>query len=126
MQAAHIARVVAAGRIGFGVALVAVPQRITGPWLGRDAGSVGTQVVSRGLGARDVALGVGALVAPSSQLRPWVAAAIVADASDLGSTLAAGSSLPVRGRALVGAIASAGVILGAIAFAGLPSTPDAG
>jgi hypothetical protein len=125
MEAAHIARVVAAGRVAFGVVLVAAPQRVTGPWLGKDAGRVATQVVSRGLGARDLALGVGALAAPSSQLRPWVVAAIVADAADLTGTLAAGDSLPGSGRALVGAVAGAGVILGAIAFAGLPSRPDA-
>jgi hypothetical protein len=121
MNAAHVARLVAAGRIGFGIALVAAPERVTSPWLGSDAGHVGTQVVTRGLGARDVALGVGALLAPSSQLRPWVAAAIAADAADLGGTLAAGDALPLAGRALVGAVASAGVILGAISLAGLGS-----
>jgi hypothetical protein len=123
MNAARIARLVAAGRIGFGIALVVAPEQVTGPWLGRDAGRVGTQVVSRGLGARDVALGVGALAAHGSQLRAWVVAAIAADAADLGGTLAAGNALPRSGRALVGAVASAGVILGAISFAGLRSQP---
>jgi hypothetical protein len=124
MSPVHIARLVAAGRIGFGVALLAAPSRVTGPWLGEDAGRAGTQVVSRGLGARDLALGVGALVTPRSQLRPWVVAAIAADAADAASTLAAGSSLPRRGRVLVGAVASAGVVLGALSLAGLPPKPQ--
>ncbi len=119
MNAALTARLVAAGRIGFGVTLILAPGRVTGPWLGRDARRAGAQVVSRGLGARDLALGAGALVAPEAQLRPWVAAAIVADAADLVATVAAGDSLPLTGRVLVGAVASAGAVLGAIALAGL-------
>jgi hypothetical protein len=121
MSAVRTARLVAAGRIGFGVALIAAPERLTGPWLGRDAGRTGTQVVSRGLGARDVALGAGALGVPESQLRPWVLAAIVADTADLVATVAAGDSLPLAGRILVGAVASAGAVLGVVALVGLPS-----
>jgi hypothetical protein len=121
MNAALTARLVAGGRIGFGVALVAAPGRLTGPWLGRDAGRAGTRVVSRGLGARDVALGAGALGVPESQLRPWVLAAIVADTADLVATVTAGDSLPLAGRILVGAVASAGAVLGVVALVGLPS-----
>ena len=124
MNAAYVARLVAAGRVGFGLALLAIPERVTGPWLGKDAARVGTQVVTRGLGARDVALGAGALIVPSAQLRPWVAAAIVADAADLAGTLAAGDALPGSGRVLVGSVAAAGVVLGAIALAGLRSPAD--
>jgi hypothetical protein len=61
MNAALTARLVAAGRVGFGVALILTPGRVTAPWLGRDSGRAGTRVLSRGLGARDVALGVSAL-----------------------------------------------------------------
>jgi len=121
MNAALTARLVAAGRIGFGVALIAAPERLTGPWLGRDAGRAGTRVVSRGLGARDVALGAGALGVSESQLRPWVLAAILADTADLVATVTAGDSLPLAGRILVGAVASAGAVLGVVALVGLPS-----
>jgi hypothetical protein len=101
---------------------VAAPERVTSPWLGSDSGRVGTRVVARGLGARDVALGAGALTAPSSRLGPWVIAAIAADAADLSGTVAAGDALPRAGRTLVSAVAAAGVILGAISLAGLRST----
>lgn len=123
INAALTARLVAAGRIGFGVALILVPERVTAPWLGRDAGRAGTRVVSRGLGARDLALGAGALAVAEAQLRPWVAAAIVADAADLVSTVVAGDSLPLSGRVLVSAVASGGAVLGAIALAGLRPRP---
>jgi len=123
INAALTGRLVAAGRIGFGVALILVPERVTAPWLGRDAGRAGTRVVSRGLGARDLALGAGALAVAEAQLRPWVAAAIVADAADLVSTVVAGDSLPLSGRVLVSAVASGGAVLGAIALAGLRPRP---
>jgi hypothetical protein len=119
MTAALIARLVAAGRIGFGVALFVAPERVTSLWLGGDAGRPGTRVVTRGLGARDLALGAGALAVADSQLRPWVAAAIVADTADLVATVAAGKSLPLTGRVLVGVVASGGAVLGTLALAGL-------
>ena len=119
MNAALIARAVAAGRIGFGVGLILTPERLTTPWLGSDAARTGTRVVTRGLGARDLALGAGALAATPADLRRWVAAGMVADAADLVATVAAGDSLPVGGRVIVGAVASAGAALGAVALAGL-------
>jgi hypothetical protein len=121
MNAALTARLVAAGRVGFGLALIASPERLTGLWLGDDAGRAGTQVVTRGLGARDLALGAGALAARESELRPWVAGALLADSADLVATVVAGGSLPLRGRLLVAVIASGGAVLGAIALAGLPN-----
>lgn len=119
MNAALIARVVGAGRVGFGVALILTPERLTTPWLGSDAARTGTRVVTRGLGARDLALGAGALAAAPADLRRWVAAGVAADVADLVATVAAGESLPVAGRVLVGAVASAGATLGAVALAGL-------
>jgi len=121
MNAALTARLVAAGRIGFGLALIVSPERMTALWLGGDAGRAGTRVVTRGLGARDLALGAGVLAAAESELRPWVAAAILADTADLIATVAAGDSLPLVGRLLVGTVASGGVALGVMALAGLPA-----
>ena len=124
MNAALIARLVAAGRVGFGVALTLTPERVTTPWLGSDAARPGTRVATRGLGARDLALGAGVLAATEAELRRWVAAGIVADTADLLATLAAGNSLPRAGRLLVGAVASGGAALGALALAGLRAAPS--
>jgi hypothetical protein len=121
MNAGLTVRLVAAGRVGFGVALIVSPGRATSLWLGGDASRPAARVVIRGLGARDLALGVGALVVPESELRPWVAAAIVADTADLIGTVAAGGSLPRAGRIVVGALASGGAALGVMALAGLPA-----
>jgi hypothetical protein len=119
MNAALIARLVAAGRVGFGSALMLTPERVTTPWLGSDAARPGTRVVTRGLGARDLALGAGALASTPAGLGPWVAAGIVSDTADLLATVAAGNSLPRAGRLLVGAVASGGAALGMLALAGL-------
>lgn len=126
MNAALTARLVAAGRIGFGVGLILVPERLTTAWLGGDAGRTATQVVTRGLGARDLALGAGALAASEAQLLPWVAAAIVADTADLVATVTAGDALPLSGRVIVGAVAGAGAALGLVALAGLRSASGSG
>lgn len=119
MNATLIARLVAAGRVGFGVALMLTPERVTTPWLGSDAARPGTRVAARGLGARDLALGAGTLAAGGADLQPWVAAGILADAADLAATVGAGAALPRSGRMLVGAVAGAGAALGALALAGL-------
>ena len=121
MNAALTARLVAAGRIGFGLALIVAPERVTALWLGDDAGRAGTRVVTRGLGARDLALGAGVLAVAESELRPWVAAAILADTGDLIATIAAGDSVPLVGRLLVGVVASGGAALGVMALVGLPA-----
>jgi len=80
-------------------------------------------VASRGLGARDVALGAGALASAGGALPSWVAAAVLADATDLAATVAAGDSLPLAGRVLVGTIAAGGAALGVVALVGLRGTP---
>ncbi len=92
-------------------------------WLGRDAGRPGTQVATRGLGARDLALGAGTLAASESALRPWVAASILGDVADLIATVKAGDSIPVAGRVLVGSLAAGATVLGAAALAGLSRSP---
>ncbi|MDQ6806269.1 MAG: hypothetical protein M3065_15205 [Actinomycetota bacterium] len=125
MDARLTARLVAAGRIGFGLALIVSPGRMTAVWLGRDADRAGTQVVIRGLAARDLALGAGAIAVPQSQLWPWVAAGIVADTADMVATLSAGDPLPLAGRVLVAVVASGGAALGVMALAGLrPRSPS--
>lgn len=101
-------RLLAFARIGLGVAMLALPGRALRAWLGDlDRPS---RVLVRGVGARDVALGVGTLRAldrgdPSA--REWVTASGACDATDALATLAAGRSLPLRGRLLGVAVAGA-------------------
>jgi hypothetical protein len=96
---------------------------MTGPWLGRDARRAGTHVAARGLGARDIGLGAGALLAGRDALPVWLAAAVLGDAADLAATVAAGDRLPLSGRVLVAALAAGGAGLGIAALAGLRQPP---
>ena len=107
----------ALGRIAFGVGLVAAPQKVASGWLAEDAQRPPTQVAIRGLGARDVALAGGAVLAArdGAALRPWLIGCVVCDLADIASTLAAGAALPARARwgtvALAGSAAIAGAAL---------------
>jgi len=114
---------VAVGRIGFGAALLLAPRRFTEPWLGSDARRGGTQVAARGLGARDLALGLGTLASPPAALRAWVGGSTIGDLTDLLATVAS-DEVPLGGKVIVGALASGAVGLGVAALVGLSGQPD--
>ncbi len=119
MNAVKLARSIGLARAAFGVALLARPQRLSEPWIGSDALGAGTQVAVRGLGGRDLVLGLGTLASSGRDQQRWLAAGIAGDLADLTATLAAGRRVPLRGQVLVGAVASAGIALGARALSGL-------
>ena len=83
-------------RIAYGVALIAVPRRLALRWLGPDAERASLQVALRGLGAREVILHAGALLALSrgASVRPWLAASVAGDLTDVVATAAARRGLP--------------------------------
>jgi len=105
------------GRIALGVVAVAAPTLPTRPWVGTDAGRASTKTLARALGARDVALGLGTLLAQRhrSPVRGWLEASALADAGDVIATLADWGSRPRLGR--LGVIAAAAG--GAAACSGL-------
>ena len=75
------ATAVAAGRVALGVTALAWPSVPARPWVGAAADGVAARVFGRALGARDLALGLGALAAlqgpgaEAGSARAWVAAA---------------------------------------------------
>src|SRR5689334_8047649 len=94
-------------RVAYGAALVAAPARLTRGWLGAPADQPGTQVATRGLGVRETLLHVGALVAArrDAPLRPWLAASIAGDLTDITATFVARRSLPRRSVPATAAVA---------------------
>lgn len=99
---------IALGRLVFGVALVAAPRTAVGQgWIGAEAQRPAAGVLLRAVGARDIALAVGTLIAlkQGSSLKPWVLGGAIADGTDFVATLTAGQGIPLQGRASVGAIA---------------------
>jgi hypothetical protein len=112
VEARDLALSNARGRMAIGAALVLAP-RLAGPmWIGRDADSRAVKVLARGLGARDVAIGLGTAVAldRGAPVRGWLEGAALADGVDLISTLLAGHSIPAGKRRAVVLIAGASLI----------------
>jgi hypothetical protein len=99
----------ALARIAFGAGLIAAPQRVASGWLPGEAGRAPTQVAIRGLGARDIALAGGVILAArqGAGVRPWVVGCVACDLADIAATLGAGDALPARSR--WGTVALAGV-----------------
>lgn len=83
-------------RISYGLALIAAPRRLALRWLGEDANGAPVQVALRGLGAREAILHGGALLAlrGGAPLRPWLAASIAGDLTDVIATAAGRRRLP--------------------------------
>ena len=114
------ATAVAAGRVAIGVTALTWPLVPARPWVGADADNVAAQVFGRALGARDLALGLGALAAlqaPSSgdearSARAWVAAGALSDALDVVASVLSWRELPRFTRWLVAASAGGAALAG--------------
>jgi hypothetical protein len=101
----------AAGRVAIGAALLVAPRLSLGLWIGRDAAAGPVAAPARALGIREVALGTMALHVVDE---PDVGAGLLrtlalCDGVDLLATLAQRGTLPPAGRALIAAMAGAGV-----------------
>lgn len=116
MDARLLARLLACGRIGIGIALFAAPRTAARAWLGHEV-TPAAGLMARGLGARDLAIGVGQLVALDSDrdVDPWIDAGVAADAADATAALLGRRELPnkaVAGTAVVAlGAAAAGLAL---------------
>src|SRR5688572_16544515 len=106
------------GRILFGTVFISQPKVMDQGWIGKQARLPGAQVLTRAVGARDLALGLGGLQAAvrnDGSARPWMAAAALCDAVDFGATWSAGRRIPRKARTGVLAIASGAAVLSAVA-----------
>ncbi|MCU1489608.1 MAG: hypothetical protein JWM85_1013 [Acidimicrobiaceae bacterium] len=94
-----------------------MPGWVAAPWIGREAAATpGARLLGRALGGRDLALGLGALLAAQhdAPLRGWVEAGLLSDTGDTLATLLAFKKLPRFTRWLILA-----TTLGAVAAAAL-------
>jgi hypothetical protein len=114
-QARQLAEAVAWGRIAIGVTALVAPTVPLRPWVGRDfAWQPRAKLMARALGGRDLALGIGVILAlrHDAPVRGWVEGGGLADGCDLLASLLAFGKLPKGGRWLVlfstaGAVAAA-------------------
>ena len=128
-----VPRIMAGGlalnRILFGLNYIARPQSAGPSWIGRSARLPATQVMTRSQGARDVALGAGALCALARgkprEARIWVASNALADATDFAATWAARDRLPRRGARFALAVAGVSTAIATAAAIGTrPKRPQ--
>lgn len=121
-MARQLAAALAWGRIALGVTAMVAPALPLRPWVGREvAWRPRARLLGRSLGARDVALGLGVILALQNDapVRGWVEGGGLADAGDVLATLIAFGSLPRFGRWMVlgsasGAVAVAAAIAPAV------------
>ena len=91
------ATAIAVGRIGLGVGFTLVPKLALKAWPGRGSGDDPTvRFLARSTGGRDLAIGVGTLMAiqKDTPVRGWLEAGMLADAVDALAILAAFRSMP--------------------------------
>src|SRR4051812_49990914 len=122
MDVEKLARGLALNRISFGAGLILAPRLYGRTWIGSEgADDDRAKVLARALGARDLALGAGGLLAlrdgDTERARRWFAAQAVSDAVDFIATV------PARGLPLPARVFVAGVGGGAAADAPRPRFP---
>ena len=108
MEPREIAIAQARGRIAVGAAYVLAPGLFGRIWVGRDADRRGTKVLARAFGARDLALGLGVVIAidRGAPVRGWLEASALSDALDFCASLLGGDALPAVSRPGVLALGS--------------------
>lgn len=113
-----VARITASGRVAVGTALLVVPGAVTRGWIGPTGAAPGARLLGRGLGVRDLTLGLGVLGAlgrGDPRARDWIRASAVADGGDAVATVLAYRHLPRRARFGVLALAAGAAALGFVA-----------
>ena len=76
-----IARLLSIGRVAFGALMVLAPRRAARLWTGESEESAISAMAVRGLGARDLAIGMGTLE-EDGDVAGWLRAGMVSDAGD--------------------------------------------
>ena len=83
------ARLLGLIRVVAGAALFLAPRRTARAWTGHHGDEPVSTLAVRGMGARDVAIGLGTLIAleRGAPVRGWLEAGVLTDASDAAGTL---------------------------------------
>ena len=115
MDPRDLARSQARGRVAIGTALVLAPGLAGRMWIGDDAARRAVKVFTRALGVRDLAIGLGVLLAldRDAPVRGWLEAGTLSDAVDVAATLLAGRAIPADARNAAVLVAGGSALTGA-------------
>lgn len=114
-----LAAAYAIGRLAFGVAALAVPG-MSGPILaGEGGGAPDAQAFLRGMGGREIGLGLGLLgaIRANRPASPWLVAGLLADCSDIAGIAGAWPHMPPAKRWLGVGMAGGAAAIGAALLA---------
>ncbi|MBW3664559.1 MAG: hypothetical protein KY469_15770 [Actinobacteria bacterium] len=114
MSPRGITALIALGRAAIGATLLAAPQQSGKGWLGDVADDPRAQAALRGLGARDLAIGIGTLLSLTRGRRPdrWIEAGIIADGADAFAAVMARDRLARTSLVTTIAVAGGAALLG--------------
>jgi hypothetical protein len=115
------ARAVAIGRIVFGAAFMLAPGLTGRVWIGEDANRPAVKILTTAIGARDLAAGIGVLMAMGrgKPARGWLEGIALTDALDFTAALLGRERLPTAQRRIVLALAAGSAIQAATAATGV-------
>lgn len=121
MDLRALATLIAAGRTAVGVGAFLFPTRFARSWVGTAGAHPSLQPLARGLAARDLALGIGSLLAMKHGrgVRGWSEAGALADLGDALGTVMSWRQLPEKERMVVLAVASASAAAGLVIARGV-------
>src|SRR5918992_1866774 len=96
MEPRDLAILQARGRMAVGAAFLVAPSLAGRLWVGGDARRPGARVLGRAFGARDLALGLGVVIAldRGAPVRGWLEASALSDAADFTAGLLDSGALP--------------------------------
>jgi hypothetical protein len=115
MEPREVALWHARGRQFVGAAFVLAPGLAGSAWIGSDARRRPVKVLARAFGARDLAIGLGIVIAldRGTPVRGWIEAGTLSDGIDTVASLLAGSSIPPAIRWPCVALGAGSAALGA-------------
>jgi hypothetical protein len=113
MEPREMAIAQARGRIAVGAAFFLAPGLAGRTWVGGDAARPSAKLLARAFGARDLALGLGVVIAidRGAPVRGWLEASALSDAGDAVATMLGASAVPalIRPGVLALGVGSAAV-----------------
>jgi hypothetical protein len=100
MEPRELAVAQARGRIAVGAAFLLAPGLAGRTWVGADAARSSAKLLARAFGARDLAIGLGVVIAidRGAPVRGWLEASALSDAADAMATLLGADTVPPRLR----------------------------
>jgi hypothetical protein len=96
MEPREIAIAQARGRIAVGASFFLVPGLAGRTWVGADGANTSSKLLSRAFGIRDLALGLGVVIAidRGAPVRGWLEASALSDAGDFVASLLGREAVP--------------------------------